>query len=122
MVHNLVLLSLYATNAIVMGYQNQKNDITMLQWIDTAKEKHYGFCIQAACQSFPGSILMIIAITYYQDVNYIYVISLLLSTSSIILKLLLFSQGIEIYSFLWTWLCVATDYFGAYGLMDILYS
>eukprot|EP01084_Bolivina_argentea_P255195 429150_1 len=98
-----------------------ERDSNMLQWLDNAYTKHCGFCIQALCESFPEAILQIVAIIYYQHTNYIYVISLLLSIFSVILKSLIFSRGTEKYTLIWTWLCVITDYFGVFFIITWLF-
>ena len=79
-------------------------DSKMVQWIKRKFDKHMGFILEAGIEAFPQSLLQIIAIVYYQEANYISVISILLSMFSVMTKSLILSQGIEKYTFIWTWL------------------
>eukprot|EP01083_Nonionella_stella_P220767 789499_1 len=98
-------------------------DSNIVTWIKKKLDKHLGFILEAAIEAFPQSLLQIIAIVYYQEANYISVISILLSMFSVISKSLILSQGIEKYTFIWTWLCVVTDFFGIFFTLTwVFYS
>ena len=60
--------------------------------------------IEAAIEAFPQSLLQIIAIVYFQEANYVSIISILISMFSVMSKSLILSQGVERYTFVWTWL------------------
>eukprot|EP01083_Nonionella_stella_P156659 507573_1 len=101
----------------------RQRDSNMVKWIKKKLDKHLGFILEAAIEAFPQSLLQIIAIVYYQEANYISVISILLSMFSVISKSLILSQGIEKYTFIWTWLCVVTDFFGIFFTLTwVFYS
>ena len=90
------------------------NDSKMMKFVKRKLDKHLGFILEAAVEAFPQSLLQIIAIVYFQEANYISIISILLSMFSVMSKSLILSQGIEKYTFIWTWLCVVTDFFGIF--------
>ena len=79
--------------------------------------------LEALIEAFPQSLLQIIAIVYYQEANYVSIISILISMFSVMTKSLILSQGVEKYTFIWTWLCVVTDFFGIFFTLTwIFYS
>ena len=92
----------------------QHDDSKMMKIIKQKLDRHLGFILEAAIEAFPQSLLQIVAIVYYQEANYIFVISIALSMFSVMTKSLILSQGIEKYTFFWTWLCVVTDFFGIF--------
>ena len=89
-------------------------DSKMMKFVKGKLDKHLGFILEAAIEAFPQSLLQIIAIVYYQEANYISIMSILLSMFSVMSKSLILSQGAEKYTFIWTWLCVVTDFFGIF--------
>ncbi len=86
----------------------------MVKWINSKLNKHLGFLIESVIEAFPQSLLQIIAIVYFKEANYISIISILLSMFSVMSKSLILSQGIDKYTFIWTWLCVVTDFFAIF--------
>ena len=92
----------------------ESDDSKMVKFIKKKLDRHLGFIIEAAIEAFPQSLLQIIAIVYFQEANYISIISILLSMFSVMTKSLILSQGVEKYTFIWTWLCVVTDFFGIF--------
>ena len=92
----------------------KEKDSKLVKFIKRKLDKHLGFILEAAIEAFPQSLLQIIAIVYYQEANYISIISILLSMFSVMSKSLILSQGVEKYTFIWTWLCVVTDFFGIF--------
>ena len=98
-------------------------DSKIIQFIKKKLDKHLGFILEAAIEAFPQSLLQIIAIVYYQEANYISIISILLSMCSVMSKSLVLSQGIDKSTFVWTWLCVVTDFFGIFFTLTwVFYS
>ena len=85
-------------------FRPRDRDSALIRWIKTKLNKHLGFILEAAIEAFPQSLLQIIAIVYYQEANYISIISILLSMLSVMSKSLILSQGLEKYTFIWTWL------------------
>eukprot|EP01083_Nonionella_stella_P233727 823202_1 len=101
----------------------RQRDSNLVKWIKKKLDKHLGFILEAAIEAFPQSLLQIIAIVYYQEANYVSIISILLSMFSVITKSLILSQGVEKYTFIWTWLCVVTDFFGIFFTLTwVFYS
>ena len=99
------------------------SDSNMIKFIKKKLDKHLGFILEAAIEAFPQSLLQIIAIVYYQETNYISIISILLSMLSVMSKSLVLSQGIDKSTFIWTWLCVVTDFFGIFFTLTwVFYS
>ena len=95
-------------------FRPKDDDSAMIKFIKRKMNKHLGFVLEAAIEAFPQSLLQIVAIVIYQETNYISIISILLSMFSVMTKSLILSQGIEKYTFIWTWLCVVTDFFGIF--------
>ena len=89
-------------------------DSNMVKFIKRKLDRHLGFLLEAAIEAFPQSLLQIVAIVYYQEANVISIISILLSMFSVMSKSFILSQGAEKYTFIWTWLCVVTDFFGIF--------
>ena len=82
-----------------------------------------GFIIEAGIEALPQSLLQIIAIVYYNEANYVSIASIFLSMFSVMTKSLVFSQGIDIKTYLWTWLCIVTDFFGIFFILSwVFYS
>jgi len=86
-------------------------------WIRSKLNRHLGFLLEAIIEAFPQSMLQIVAIVYYQEANYISIISILLSMFSVMTKSLILSQGIDKWTFIWTWLCAVTDFFGIFFIL-----
>ena len=86
----------------------------MIKFIKEKLDKNLGFILEAAIEAFPQSLLQIVAIVYYQEANYVSIISILLSMFSVMSKSLVISQGIDKSTFIWTWLCLVTDFFGIF--------
>ena len=95
-----------------------KNQSAMTRWIITKLSKHMGFIIEAGIEALPQSLLQIIAIVYYNEANYIAIVSIFLSMFSVMTKSLVFSQGIDIKTYIWTWLCIVVDFFGIFFILS----
>ena len=80
------------------------SDSAFTRWIKKKLDKHIGFILEAGIEAFPQSLLQIIAIVYFQEANYVSIISILISMFSVMSKSLILSQGVEKYTFVWTWL------------------
>ena len=87
-------------------------------WIRNKLNRHLGFLLEAVIEAFPQSMLQIVAIVVYQEANYISIASILLSMFSVMTKSLILSQGIDKYTFIWTWLCAVTDFFGIFFILS----
>ena len=99
------------------------SDGELIKWIKRKMDKHLGFVIEAAIEALPQSLLQIIAIVYYQEANYISIISIFLSMFSVTSKSLVLSQGMDKVTFIWTWLCIVTDFFGIFFTLSwVFYS
>ena len=82
-------------------------DSAFTRWIKNKIDKHIGFILEAGIEAFPQSLLQIIAIVYFQEANYVSIISILISMFSVMCKSLILSKGVEKYTYVWTWLwCV----------------
>eukprot|EP01083_Nonionella_stella_P070603 189006_1 len=90
------------------------NQSKMTQWILRKGSKHIGFIIEAGIEALPQSLLQIIAIVYYKEAHYVSIVSIFLSMFSVMTKSLIFSQGIDIKTYIWTWFCIVTDFFGIF--------
>ena len=82
------------------------------------QSKHIGFIIEAGVEALPQSLLQLVAIVYYEETNYISIISISLSMISVMTKSLVLSQGIDIKTYIWTWLCIITDFFGIFFVLS----
>ena len=80
-------------------------------------KRHIGFIIEAGVEALPQSLLQIVAIVYYKEANYISIASIFLSMFSVMSKSLVFSQGIDIKTYIWTWLCIVVDFFGIFFML-----
>ena len=80
--------------------------------------KHGGFILEAFLEALPQSILQLIAMVYYEETSYIAVGSIILSMTSIMSKSLVISQGLDWKSYIWTWLCVCTDFFSIFFVVS----
>eukprot|EP01084_Bolivina_argentea_P268792 456645_1 len=89
--------------------QNKKT-----QWMIKKLSKNIGFITEAAIEAIPQSLLQLIAIVYYKEANIISIISIFLSMFSVMTKSIVFSQGIDIKTYIWTWLCIVVDFFGIF--------
>eukprot|EP01084_Bolivina_argentea_P246470 412473_1 len=101
----------------------RNDDSKMVKWIKRKLERHLGFLLESVIEAFPQSLLQIVAIVYYEEATYVSIISILLSMFSVMTKSLMLSQGIDIFTFIWTWLCVVTDFFGIFFTLTwVFYS
>lgn len=92
------------------------NDVSPLrQWFHRKFAKHFIFIMEAICESFPNSIIQLIAIVYYNDkidlendifsvINIISIIISMLSVGSKSLVLSALMGGIENHTFIYNWL------------------
>eukprot|EP01084_Bolivina_argentea_P310229 536784_1 len=93
----------------------------MTQWIIKKLSKHIGFIIEAGIEALPQSLLQIIAIVYYKEANYVSIVSIFLSMFSVMTKSLVFSKGIDIKTYIWTWLCIVVDFFGIFFSLTFVF-
>eukprot|EP01083_Nonionella_stella_P114976 340421_1 len=104
-------------------FQPSDSDSPMTKWIKRKLSKHIGFVLEALIEAFPQSLIQITAIVYYQEANIIAILSILISMASVMSKSLLLSQGVEKFTFIWTWLCAVTDFFGIFFTLTwVFYS
>ena len=60
---------------------------------------------------------------YYEEINYISIVSIILTILSILTKSLIFIQGMDCKTLLFTYLCFITDFIGVYFVISwIFYS
>merc|ERR1719334_211676 len=58
---------------------------------------------------------------YYEETSSIAVASIILSMTSIMSKSLVISQGLDWKSYIWTWLCVCTDFFSIFFVVSWIF-
>eukprot|EP01083_Nonionella_stella_P114975 340418_1 len=105
------------------GFSVDPSDSALTKWIKRKLSKHIGFVLEALIEAFPQSLIQITAIVYYQEANIIAILSILISMASVMSKSLILSQGVEKFTFIWTWLCVVTDFFGIFFTLTwVFYS
>ena len=92
-------------------FKPNHNDSNFTKWVKGKLDNHLGFILEAGIEAFPQSMIKIAAIVYYQDANYISIISILLSMFSVMTKSFILSQGLEKYTFAWTWMWYVTHSF-----------
>ena len=80
--------------------------------------KHMGFIMEALIEALPQSIIQLIAIVYYQDTEYINVISIIISLISVSTKTLVFSVAIDFRVFIFNWLSLVCDFFGVFAIVS----
>jgi len=75
---------------------------------------HAGFLLEAVVESLPQCILQLVAVIHFDDTNHLIVASVILSMTSIMIKLLVCTQGLgwKSRSFRWCALCFCTDFVG----------
>ena len=106
-----------------LWFKPDASDSDFTKWLKTKLDKHLGFILEAAIEAPPQSLLQIIAIVYFQEANYVSIISILLSMCSVMTKSLVLSKGLEKYTFIWTWLCAVADFFGIFFTLSwVFYS
>eukprot|EP01083_Nonionella_stella_P000581 1649_1 len=93
----------------------------MTTWMIKKLSKHIGFIVEAGIEALPQSLLQITAIVYYKEANYISIASIFISMFSVASKSLVFSQGIDIKTYIWTWLCIVIDFFGIFFCLSFVF-
>lgn len=93
---------------IITGFRNEGNfkasgKSQAAQWLLAKLNKHIGFIIEAGVEAFPQALLQLCAICYYNEADYVSIASIFLSMISVMTKSLIFSKGVEIKTFIWTW-------------------
>ena len=83
-----------------------------------SETKTGGFMLEAFMEALPQSILQLIAMVYYREMNIISIGSIMLSMTSIMTKCFVISQGVEWKSYLFCWLCVITDFFSIFFIVS----
>ena len=91
---------------------NDNND-SKAEWIEHKLENHVGFVVEAMIESFPMSILQMIAIDV-QEPNIVNILSIFLSMTSVGTKSIFFSYSMDNYVFAFHWICVLVDCFGIF--------
>ena len=94
--------------------QHNKNNDSKAEWIDHKLENHVGFVIESMIESFPMSILQMIAIVDVQKPNFVNILSIFLSMISVGTKSIFFSYSMDNYVFAFHWICVFVDCFGIF--------
>ena len=84
------------------------------EWIEAKFYDHAGFLVEAMIESFPMSILQMIAIVDLQEPNWMNIISILLSMISVGTKSIFFSYSMNNYVFTFHWICAFVDCFGIF--------
>ena len=107
----------YDVNNTLHSHELNKNQSQLRKWIIKKLSRHMGFIIEAGMEALPQSLLQIIAIVYYNEANYVSIISIFLSMFSVMTKSLIFSQGIDFKTYIWTWLCIVVDFFGIFFIL-----
>ena len=92
---------------------NAKKDVKS-EWIDYKFRNHAGFLVESMIESFPMSIIQMIAIVDLQEPHLINIISILLSMISVGTKSIFFSYSMDNYVFVFHWVCVFVDCFGIF--------
>mmetsp|Transcript_58123 Transcript_58123/g.96366 ORF Transcript_58123/g.96366 Transcript_58123/m.96366 type:complete len:642 (-) Transcript_58123:108-2033(-) len=94
------------------------------EWMKEKLSKHLGFIIEAMVEAFPQSILQLIAIVYFNDVdNYLAMISIFLSMLSVSSKSFILSVAASYNwkSALFMWLCAVTDFIGIFFVVSFAF-
>eukprot|EP01084_Bolivina_argentea_P204295 348860_1 len=84
--HNLFKYFELSTGAWISASESDSN---LTKWIKKKYNKHMIFILEACIEAFPQSLIQIIAIVYYQEANYVSIISILLSMFSVMTKSLM---------------------------------
>ena len=92
---------------------SDRND-SKAEWIDHKLEHHVGFVVESSIESFPMSILQMIAIVDVQEPNLVNILSIFLSMISVGTKSIFFSYSMDNYVFVFHWICVFVDCFGIF--------
>lgn len=88
------------------------------QWMMQKLSMHLGFFIESIVEAFPQALLQMVAIVYYREATYVSIVSILLSMLSVMSKSMIFSQGIEWKTYVFTWLCIVTDFYGLFFVIS----
>eukprot|EP01084_Bolivina_argentea_P113897 202898_1 len=107
-------------NTIAINHHNPSSS-KMTQFMIQKLSKHMGFIMEAGIEALPQSLLQMVAIVYYKEANYISIASIFLSMFSVMSKSLVFSQGIDIKTYIWTWLCIVVDFFGIFFTLSYVF-
>ena len=94
--------------------KHDDNEDSKAEWINHELENHVGFVIEAMIESFPMSILQIIAIVEIQEANFVNILSIFLSIISVVTKSIFFSYSMDNYVFVFHCICVFVDCFGIF--------
>ena len=93
------------------GYTKSRKVSPLEDWFEEKVEKHGGFILESILEAFPNAILQMIAIVLYERANFVAIVSILLSMTSVSTKSLIFSRSIDNKVFLFNWLCACADFF-----------
>eukprot|EP01084_Bolivina_argentea_P205033 350276_1 len=109
----------------IIGETFNLTDDDILKFVDSEQSEfnqflmkklsaHIGFILEAFVEAFPQSLLQMVAIVYYNRADWVSILSILLSMLSVTTKSFVFSKGINLTQFIFTWFCVCTDFFGIF--------
>eukprot|EP01083_Nonionella_stella_P041697 112955_1 len=107
------------------GFVSSERNSHLHQWFETKISKHIGWILESVLESIPQTVLQMIAIVYYNEINIIFFISIALSMMSISTKSLIFSAAISITNktMLYTWVSSIADFCGLFmSISWIFYS
>ncbi|ETO06604.1 hypothetical protein RFI_30787 [Reticulomyxa filosa] len=97
-------------------YWTDNTTDTWVRWGAETILSNMGFIIEAMIQSIPQAILQSIAICHYHETNNLLAIcSIAVSLSSIGIKSLVFTFGIDCTTRLLKWICFVADFFGLFA-------
>ena len=83
-------------------------------WIEQKFISHGGFVIEAVIEAFPQSILQMISLVMFYNVDPLNVFSIVLSMTSVASKTLMFCYSIDRVTFFFNFLCMSADIFGVF--------
>ena len=96
--------------------KNKSSNIT--EWIEKKFRKHLGFIMEAVIEAIPQSIIQMIAIVYFQETEWINIVSILISLTSVATKSMVFSYAITFDIFIFNWLSLVSDFFGIFCVLS----
>ncbi|ETO14579.1 hypothetical protein RFI_22787 [Reticulomyxa filosa] len=71
--------------------------------------------------AIPQSILQIVAMIIYNEINTAYLISIFVSVANVACKWLILPFGNDIYTYIWSWLCFVTDLVGILFVLSLVF-
>ena len=107
----------------IYKYQHRIDQSRSRQWMETKISRHIGFVMEAIMEAFPQCILQMIAIMYYNELNIVAVISIIISMLSVSSKSLIFcaASSINIKTMIFTWFYAVTDFFAIFFVLSFVF-